>query len=146
MQSQNQTNSQNYQPESMRNKNPLSYYLQQFKITKNQLTNFTQTPNTVESLQTTMKPYLMGGSYIKPNKPLMIMTGTDPEYSVKEYLKAVTENLNLNIDPEPINTPFHQEWIHRSKALIQTTIFGAAQKWFPVLLIENKSDDLHKYF
>ena len=70
----------------------------------------------------------------------MVFTGTDPEYSVEDYLNAVTVNLVLNIGPEPINTPLHQNWIHRRTALIQTTLDGAAQKLFSVLLIEIKSD------
>ena len=74
------------------------------------------------------------------NKPLMAFTGTDPEHSVEDYLNAVTANLNLNIGPEPINTPLHQNWIHRPTSLIQTTLDGAAQKWFSVLPIEIKSD------
>ena len=51
----------------------------------------------------------------------MVFTGTDREYSVEDYLNAVTANLILNIGPEPINTPLHQNWIHRRTALIQTT-------------------------
>ena len=70
----------------------------------------------------------------------MIFTGTDPEYSVEDYLNAVTENLILSIGPEPINTALHQNWIHRRTALIQTTLDGASQKWFPVLPIDIKSD------
>ena len=87
-----------------------------------------------------MNPYLMGGSSISSNKPLMIFTYTDPEYSVADYLNAVTANLNLNIEPEPVNTPLHQKWIHRRTALIQTTLDGAAKKSFSVLPIEKKSD------
>ena len=70
----------------------------------------------------------------------MVFTGPDPEYSVEDYLNAVTANLILNIGPEPINTPLHQNWIHRRTALIQTTLDGAAQKWFSVLPIEIKSN------
>ena len=129
-----------YQPNQMQNEIPLSYYLQQHEITKNQLTNFSQIPNAADSLQMTMNPYLMGGSSITSNKPLIVFTEIDPEYSVEGYLNAVTANLNLNIGPEPINTPLHQNWIHRRTALIQTTLDGAAQKWFSVLPIEIKSD------
>ena len=32
--------------------------------------------NAAESLQMTIKPYLMGGSSITSNKPLMVFTGT----------------------------------------------------------------------
>ena len=116
-----------------------------FSNTKQQKLNFQifrkcQMPNAAESLQMTVNPYLMGGSSITSNKPLMVFTGTDPEYSVEDCLNAVTANLILNIGPEPINTPLHQNWIHRRTALIQTTLDGAAQKWFSVLPIEIKSD------
>ena len=127
----------------MQNEKPLPYDLQQYEITKNQLTNFSQMPKAAESLQMTMNPYLMGGSSITSNKPLMMFTGTD---SVEDYLNAVIANLILNIGPEPINTPLHQNWIHRRTALIQITLDGAAQKWFSVLLIEKNQigKDSHK--
>ena len=140
IQPQNPMNMHSYQPTQMQNEKPLPYYLQQHEITKNQLSNFSQMPNAAESLQMTMNPYLMGGSSITSNKPLMVFTRTDPEYSVEDYLNAVTANLILNIGPEPINTPLHQNWIHRRTALIQTTLDGAAQKWFSLLPIEIKSD------
>ena len=138
--SQNPAKTDYYQPTQMQNKIPLAFYLQQHEITKNQLTNFSQMPNAAESLQMTMNPYLMGGSSITSNKPLMIFTGTDPEHSVEDYIKAVTANLVLNIGSEPINTPLHQNWIHRRTALIQKTLDGAAQKWFSVLPIDIKTD------
>ena len=140
IQQQNPMIAHSYQPTQMQNEIPLPYYLQQHEITRNQLSNFSQMPNAVESLQMTMNPYLMGGSSITSNKPLMVFTGTDPEYSVEDYLNAVTANLILNIGPEPINTPLHQNWIHRRTALIQTTLDGAAQKWFSVLPLEIKSN------
>ena len=140
IQQQNPMTTHSYQPSQMQNEIPLPYYLQQHEITRNQLSNFSQMPNAAESLQMTMNPYLMGGSSITSNKPLMVFTGTDPEYSVEDYLNAVTANLILNIGPEPINTPLHQNWIHRRTALIQTTLDGAAQKWFSVLPQEIKSN------
>ena len=115
--SQNPMTMHSYQPTQMQNEIPLPYYLQQHEITKNQLTNFSQIPNAAESLQMTMNPYLMGGSSITSNKPLIVFTGTHPEYSVEDYLNAVTSNVILNIGPEPINTPLHQNWIHRRTAL-----------------------------
>ena len=139
-QSQNQISTHSYQSTQMQIEIPLPYYLQQHEITKNQLTNFSQIPNAAESLQMMMNPYLMGGSSVTSNKPLMVFTGTEPEYSVEDYLNAVTANLFLNKGPEPINTPLHQKWIHRRTALIQTTLDGAAQKWFSVLPKDLKSD------
>ena len=138
--SQNPANTDYYQATQMQNEIPLPYYLPQHEITKNQLTNFSQMSNAVESLQMTMNPYFMGGSSITSNKPLMVFTGTDPEYSVEDYLNAVTANLILIIGPEPINSSLHQNWIHRCTALIQTTLDGAAQKWFSVLPIDIKTN------
>ena len=97
-------------------------------------------PNASESLQMTMKPYLIGGSSITSSKPLMVFIGTDPEYSVEDYLNAVTAILTSNIGPESVNTPLHQNWIHRRTALTQTTLHSAAQKSFSVLPIKIKSD------
>ena len=95
IQPQNQMSMHSYQPTQMRKETPLPYYLQQHEITKNQLSNISQMPNAAESLRMTMNPYLMGGSSITSNKPLMVFTGTDPEYSVEDYLNAVTANLVL---------------------------------------------------
>ena len=112
----------------MQNAIPLPYYLQQYEIAKSQLTKFSQMPHAAESLQMTMNPYLKGGSSITSNKPLIVFTSTDPEYSVEDYLNAITANLILNIGPEQVNTPLHQNWIQRRTASIQTTHDGAAQK------------------
>ena len=54
------------------------------EITKPQFTNFSQIPIATESLQMMMNPYLMGESPISSLKPLMVITGTDTEYSVEE--------------------------------------------------------------
>ena len=96
--SQNTANTDYHQPTQMQNEIPLPYYLQQHEIAKNQLINFSQKPNAAESLQMTMNPFLMGGSSITSNKPLMVFTGKDSEYSVKDYLNAVTANLFLKLD------------------------------------------------
>ena len=102
----------------MRKENLLPFYVQQHEKAKTQLINYTQTPNTVVSHQMTLIPYLMSGSPITSDKPLMVFTRTDPEYSVEDYLNAVTANLILNIGSETLNTPSHQNWMHRRRALI----------------------------
>ena len=138
--SQNPMTMHSQQPIQMQNEILSPYYLQQHEITKNQLINFSQIPNTAKSLQMMMNPYPMEGSSITSNKPLMVFSWTDPENSVENYLNAVTTSLILNIGPEPINTPLHQNWIHRRTAWIQTTLDDAAQKRFSVLPIDTKSD------
>ena len=78
VQLQNPISTHSYQPAQKQIEIPLPHYLQQHEITKRQLTNFSQIPNAAESLQMTMNPYLMGGSSITSNEPLMVFTGTDP--------------------------------------------------------------------
>ena len=82
---QNPASTDSYQPTQLQNEIPLPYYLQQHKTTKIQLTSFSQMPNAADSLQMTMNPNIMGGSLITSNKPLMLFTGTDPEYSVEYF-------------------------------------------------------------
>ena len=94
----------------------------------------------LKSLQMTMKLYLMCESSIPSNKPPTAFTGTEPGYSVEDYLNAVTANLFVNIGSEPVNTPLLQNWLHRRTALFQTTLDGAAQNLFSILPIEIKSD------
>ena len=124
----------------MQNENPLPYFLQQHEVTKTHSTKFSQIPNAAETLQMTMNLYFMGRSSKSSHKPLMVFTRTDPQYSVEDYLNAVAANLNLNIGPEPANTPLPQNCIHRRTAPIQSTLDGAAQKWFTVLPIDIKPD------
>ena len=49
----------------------------------------------------------------------MVFTGAYPDYSVEDYPNAVTANLILNIGPEPVNTPPHQNWIQRRTDVIK---------------------------
>ena len=84
IQPQNPMSMHSYQSTQMHNEIPLPCYLQQYEITKNQLSNFSQKPNAAESLQMTMNPYLISGLSITSNKPLMVFTGTYPKYSVED--------------------------------------------------------------
>ena len=93
--SQNSVSMHSYQPTQMQNEIRLPYYLQQHELTKNQLTNFSQKPNAAESLQMTMSPYLMGGSSITSNKPLMVFAGTDLEHSVEDYIICSQSKFNF---------------------------------------------------
>ena len=85
-------NAQNYQPTQVQNEIPLPYYSPQHEITKTQRKIFSQLPVAAESLQMTMNPYLKGRSSISSNKSLIILTGTDPEYALEDYLNAVPVN------------------------------------------------------
>ena len=64
----------------------------------------------------------------------MVFTGADFKYSIDNYLSAVTAYLILNIGPEPVKTPLHQNWIHRCTALIQTTLDAQLKNGFQFFL------------
>ena len=122
----------------MKTETSLLYYLQQHENTKNQFSNFTQIPNTAESLQITTNSYLKSGSSISSKTPLMVITGRYPEYSVENHINGVTDNLISNTGPEPINLSLQQNWIHRRTSLNQVTLDSAAQNCFSALRIEIK--------
>ena len=107
----------------MHNEILLPNNLQQHEITKSQLTNFSQMPHAAELLQRTKNLYLMGGSSISSNKPLTVFTGRDPEYSVDDYLNAVTANLIFNIGPELVITKYYSSRRPRSYSIDKPDIF-----------------------
>ena len=82
----------------------------------------------------------MCDSSITSNKPLMVFPGTDPQHAVEDYFNAVTANFILSIEPEPINTPPHRNWVHKRSFLIKTTLYGSAEKQFSVLPIEDNQN------
>ena len=55
-----------------------------------------------------MNTYVLGGSSISSNKPVMVFTGANPEFSEKDYSNAAKAKTILTIGPEPINSPLHQ--------------------------------------
>ena len=59
----------------------------------------------------TVNPYLMGGSSKFLNKLLMVFTVTD------------LERLFNLFRPEPVNTPVHQNWIHRRPKMVFSFTF-----------------------
>ena len=68
-----------------------------YKVTK--LTNFTPIRNTAKSLQMTINSYLVGGSSITSNKPLMIFCRNIPWILSKLLLKCCYSKFNLKYRP-----------------------------------------------
>ena len=64
--------------------NPTAILFTKTRNNKRPTNKFSQMPHAAESLEMTMNPYLMGESLVTSNKPLMVFTGSDPEYSVKD--------------------------------------------------------------
>ena len=66
--------------------------------------------------------------------------GTDPGYTVEEYLNSIIAAMIFSNAVEPVNIPGHYEWKIKRAALILHTLQGPAQKWYSTLPSETKLD------
>ena len=76
------------------------------------------------SLPTTIKPF----------------DGTDPGYTVEEYLNSIIAARIFSNGIEPVNKSGHHQWKAKRAALILHTLQGPAQKWYSTLPSETKLD------
>ena len=122
-----QINSQNTQQST---NVPTPYYLQAAS---------TQTPSPVVRRKTPMMyPYLGGSVPMQPS--LRPFDGTDPTYTTEDFLNAITANKVMTAGPEQTDSPFHESWILKRIAMIQTDLIGPAQQWYSHLPIDIKKD------
>ena len=66
--------------------------------------------------------------------------GTDPAYTVEEYLNSIVSAMIFSSGIEPVNKPGHHQWKVKRAALILHTLQGPAQKWYSTLPSETKLD------
>ena len=66
--------------------------------------------------------------------------GTDPAYTVEEYLNSIVAAMIFSSGIEPVNKPRHHQWKVKRAALILHTLQGPAQKWYSTLPSETKLD------
>ena len=66
--------------------------------------------------------------------------GTDPGYTVEEYLNSIIAAMIFSNGIEPVNKLGHQQWKVKRAALILHTLQGPAQKWYSTLPSETKLD------
>ena len=72
-----------------------------------------------------MYPYL--GSSVPTQQSLRPFDGTDPSYKTEDFLKAITANMVMTAGPEQTDSPFHEAWILKRIAMIQTALIRPAQ-------------------
>ena len=85
-----------------------------------------------------MYPYL-GGS-VPMQQSLRPFDGTDPTYTTEDFLTAITANIVITAGPEQIDSPFHETWILKRIAMIQTALIGPAQQWYSHLPLDIKKN------
>ena len=66
--------------------------------------------------------------------------GTDPAYTVEEYLNSIVAAMIFSSGIEPVNKPGHHQWKVKRAALILHTLQGPAHKWYSTLPSETKLD------
>ena len=59
--------------------------------------------------------------------------GTDPAYTVEEYLNSIVAAMIFSSGIEPVNKPGHHQWKVKRAALILHTLQAPAQKWYSTL-------------
>ena len=83
-----------------------------------------------------MYPYL-GGS-VAMQQSLRPLNGTDPTYTTEDFLNAITANMAMTAGTAQIDSPFHEAWILKWIAMIQTARIRPAQQWYSHLPLDIK--------
>ena len=102
---------------------PLPFYKQLTSMSIHEEPQIEQN-NSSGSVPTTMRPF----------------DGTDPAYTVEEYLNSIVAAMIFSSGIEPVNKPGHHQWKVKRSALILHTLQGPAQKWYSTLPSETKLD------
>ena len=69
----------------------------------------------------------LGGS-VPMQQSLRPFDGTDPTYTTEDFINAITANMVMTEVQEQTDSPFHEAWILKRIALIQTALIGPAQQ------------------
>ena len=56
--------------------------------------------------------------------------GADPTYTKEDFLNAITANMVMTTKPVQIDSPYHDAWILKQIAMIQTALIGPSQQWY----------------
>ena len=102
---------------------PLPFYKQITSMSKNEEQQIEQNIRS-GSVPTTIRPF----------------DGTDPAYTVEEYLNSIVAAMIFSSGIEPVSKPGHHQWKVKVTALILHTLQGPAQKWYSTLQSETKLD------
>ena len=66
--------------------------------------------------------------------------GTDPTYTTEDFSNDITANMVMTAGPEQTDSPFHEAWILKQFAMIQTALKGTAQQWYSHLPLDFKKN------
>ena len=66
--------------------------------------------------------------------------GTDPTCTTEDFLNAITAKLVMTADSEQTDSPYHEAWIFKLMAMIETALIGPAQQWYSNLSLETEKN------
>ena len=99
----------------------------------------TQTPSPVVRRNNQMMyPYL--GGNVPMQQSLRPFDGTDSTYTTEDFLNAITANMVMTARPMQTDSPFHEAWILKRIAMIQTALIGPAQQRYSPLPLDVKKN------
>ena len=84
-----------------------------------------------------INPYL-GGS-VPMEQSLRPFDGTDPTYTREDFLIAIRAKTVITAGPEQTDSPYHEAWILKRIAMIQTALIGLGQQWYSHLPLKIKN-------
>ena len=99
----------------------------------------TQTPSPVVRRNTQMMYPYLGGS-VPMQQSRRPFGGTYPTYTTEDFLNAITTNMVMTTGPVQTDSLYHETWILKRIAMIQTALIGPAQQWYshlPLDIIKN---------
>ena len=56
--------------------------------------------------------------------------GTYPTYTTEDFSNAIKANMVMAAGPEQTDSPFHETWIWKRIAMIQTALIGPVKQWY----------------
>ena len=77
-----------------------------------------------------MYPY-PGGS-VSMQQSLRPFDATDPNYTTEDFLNSITANMVMTAVPEQTDSPFHEAWILKRIAIIQTALMDRHNNGIPI--------------
>ena len=62
--------------------------------------------------------------------------GTDSTYTTEDFLNAITANMLMTAGPEQTDSPYHEAWILKRIAMLQSALIGPEQQCYSHLQLE----------
>ena len=80
------------------------------------------------------------GDLVPMQQSLRPFDCTEPTYTLEDFLNAITANTIMAAGPEQVDLRYHEEWILKRIAMIQTALIGPAQQCYSHLPLKIRNN------